>query len=143
LPPKALNATVLEVGPLEPTRDFVDVRDVAAALALLARRGEPFGTYSVTSGRETAIQEIVSGLLRSLPPGADVRICRTQHRAGVPRHVADISRLERLGFAPAHPLEQSLQDVVGYYRELQGRTGCAGYHDGENSSHAPPPNVVT
>ena len=26
---------------------------------------------------------------------------------------------------------------------LQGRTGCAGYHDGENSSHAPPPNVVT
>ncbi|HKE38174.1 MAG TPA: NAD-dependent epimerase/dehydratase family protein, partial [Candidatus Baltobacteraceae bacterium] len=44
-------ARTLQFGDLRPTRDFVDVRDAAAAIALLVRAGT--GTYNVCSQVET------------------------------------------------------------------------------------------
>ncbi|HEX4381624.1 MAG TPA: NAD-dependent epimerase/dehydratase family protein, partial [Myxococcales bacterium] len=51
----AAGAATLTVGPLSTTRDFIDTRDVAAALRLLASRGESGGVYNVASGEETPI----------------------------------------------------------------------------------------
>ena len=42
----------------------IDVRDVAAALLLLAHDGERGGAYNLASGRETPIGSILSELLR-------------------------------------------------------------------------------
>jgi len=112
--PKAIG-----VGPLETTRDFIDVRDVAAALLLLARKGERGGTYNVASGRETPIHLVLSELLRISGLTGQVEIiAKTGQPAGVSRHFADISRLRGLGFRPAHSLSQSLQDLFAYHRSL-------------------------
>lgn len=107
----------LEVGALEPTRDFLDVRDVASALLLLAERGDRGGIYNVASGREVSIEHALGELLRISGLSGEVRLVRQAGRpAGVLRHVADVTRLARLGFSPAISFERSLLDL---YRSCQ------------------------
>ena len=120
----------LEVGPLDPTRDFIDVRDVASALWLLAQAREPRGTYNVASGRETAIHAVLSELLRIAGLEGRARISqRSGHPGGVTRQVADISRLSQLGFRPQHSIAESLCDLFRYY-QAAGR-GLEGERAGE------------
>jgi len=110
----------LDVGPLGATRDFIDARDVAAALFLLARRGERSGTYNVATGRETAIHFILSELIRISALETQVEIVRQSDRpTGVTRQVADVSRLQRLGFVPRFSIEDSLRDLLRYHQELR------------------------
>lgn len=112
---------LLEVGPLEPTRDFIDVRDVAAGLLLLAQRGERGGTYNLASGSETPIQFILSELARVSGLNGRIRIARRDDRpAGVPRHFADVSHVRRLGFVPAYSIRDSLADLFRYHEQLAG-----------------------
>jgi UDP-glucose 4-epimerase len=59
----------------EPTRDYVHVQDVARAL--LASQGKP-GTFNISGGRETTVQEVFDGIQQAagttLEPGlADLR----------------------------------------------------------------------
>jgi nucleoside-diphosphate-sugar epimerase len=116
-----LRPAALEVGALDPTRDFIDVRDVAAALLLLAQRGERGGTYNVASGRETPIHSVLSELLRISGLNGQVEITRhhSGSSGGVRRHFADVSRLRALGFTPAYSLSQSLDDLFRYHQALQ------------------------
>jgi GDP-4-dehydro-6-deoxy-D-mannose reductase len=107
----ASGATRIEVGPTDTTRDFIDVRDVASALFLLAERGRAGETYNVAGGRETSIQAVLSELIRIY--GATVEIVRRDGvPAGVHRHVADIARLRQLGFTPSFSLADSLRDAA-------------------------------
>jgi GDP-4-dehydro-6-deoxy-D-mannose reductase len=117
--PASSRGTALSVGPLDTTRDFIDVRDVASALLLLARSGEHGGTYNVASGRETPIQLILSELLRISGLNGQVQIApQSGHPRGVRRHFADVSRLQGLGFVPTCSLTASLEDLFRYYQEL-------------------------
>jgi hypothetical protein len=44
-----------------------------------------------------------------------IKIVRQDNRpAGVPRHFADVSRIRRLGFVPAHSIGDSLADLFRY-----------------------------
>lgn len=109
---------VLEAGALETTRDFIDVRDVAAALMLIAHRGERGGAYNLASGCETPIQQILSELIRV--SGLNVEIAqRKDLPAGVRRHFADVSRLQQLGFVPRYPIRESLHDLFRYHQALR------------------------
>jgi GDP-4-dehydro-6-deoxy-D-mannose reductase len=107
----------LDVGPLTPTRDFIDVRDVAAALRLAADRAAPGSVVNVASGLEVSIGDVVSTLLRIA--NVEVRIIeRSDVAAGVARSVAEVTRLRQLGFEPAYGMEQSLRDLIEWYRQL-------------------------
>jgi nucleoside-diphosphate-sugar epimerase len=110
------------VGDLTPTRDFADVRDVAAALATLARRGVPGTTYNVASGREATLHEVFDTLLELSGLRERVEIVRGYRRAAdCPRVVADVARLAQLGYAPAHALSGSLAALYGYYADEVAR----------------------
>jgi 3-dehydroquinate synthase len=112
-----LRPAVLELGDLEPTRDFIDVRDAAAALALLADHGEPGLAYNVASGRETSIREAVELLIDGAGLADRVEIRSLSRRSGdVARHCGDPARLAALGFAPAITLATSARDLLAYYR---------------------------
>src|SRR5208282_3023382 len=50
------------VGDLRPRRDYVDARDVAAALEVLMRRGLSGECYNVGVGRSTPMSAILRGL---------------------------------------------------------------------------------
>ena len=113
----ARTAITLEVGPLRPTRDFIDVRDVGAALLLAADRAAPGTTVNVASGVEISVGEVLSTLVRLA--NVEVRVVERDDVApGVPRSVADVTRLRQLGFQPLHGIERSLRDLVEWYRDL-------------------------
>jgi GDP-4-dehydro-6-deoxy-D-mannose reductase len=107
----------------------MDVRDAAAALALLARRGQPGRAYNVASGVEVPVRQVLDTLVRRSGVAAAVKEDRDGPPPGEPRHVAGTDRLRALGFAPAYPLEQTLADLWDYYQET--------VFDGEPSSVRP------
>lgn len=112
----------LTVGPLAPTRDFIDVRDVAAALRLAADRAAPGSVVNVASGVEVSVGDVLGALVRIA--NVEVRIVeRGEVAAGVARSVADVGRLRQLGFEPAYPLEQSLRDLLEWYRQPRDHRG--------------------
>lgn len=107
---------VMEVGDLRPTRDFIDVRDVAAAIITLAAASDAAGSYNLASGREVSIATILEMLVALAGCGARMRYeQRYVRQAEISRVYADITRLRRLGYEPRFTLEESLRDVLGYY----------------------------
>jgi GDP-4-dehydro-6-deoxy-D-mannose reductase len=65
----------VDVGDIDVTRDFTDVRDVVRAYLLLLLRGAPGETYNICSGEERSIRELLfrmAGLA-----GVDVEVGRT------------------------------------------------------------------
>jgi len=107
----------IRVGPLDSTRDFVDVRDVARALVQLAHTQRPLGIYNVASGVETPTGSILQILIWLAELGGRVQVERQPGRpADIPRHVADIARLNGLGFRAEYALEASLGDLLDYYQ---------------------------
>ncbi len=112
-----LRPAIVEVGPLDTTRDYIDVRDVAGALRVLAARGQPGRAYNVASGRETSGEDILAMLVRLGGLATPVDIVRRSAREGdVARSFADTTRLTALGYRPRHSLRDSLAGVLAYYR---------------------------
>jgi nucleoside-diphosphate-sugar epimerase len=106
----------LHIGELSTTRDFIDVRDVARALVVLARRGVPGSIYNVASGIEMPVLEILEGLIRAANLHDILKTETTYSRASdIPRVVADITRLRAAGYNAAVTLQRSLSDVLDYY----------------------------
>lgn len=110
-------APTLKVGNLEPVRDFLDVRDAARALVLLAERGEPGEVYNLCSGVGRRVGEVLEVLLRlarrPVPVEGDPARLRPLDEPVV---VGDNSRLRALGWRPRLPLERTLADMLDYWR---------------------------
>ena len=110
----------LQVRSLDTTRDFIDVRDVARALMILATRGEPDSVYNAASGVETPIQQVLDCLLEHSGRAVKIVLESVPCRASdVSRHCADVTRLSALGFRRQYTLDESLADVLAYYRDLE------------------------
>ena len=115
-------APVLQVGDIDVTRDFTDVRDVERAYALLLEKGRNGGYYNVCSGREHSIRELLQRLIALA--GVDARIEQDPTRlrpAEQRRMVASFETLHRdTGWQPVIPIEQSLQDLLNdWEKKLQ------------------------
>jgi len=114
----ASSPKVVETAALDTTRDFIDVRDVAAALLLLAQRGE--SRRHVQSRQRPRNADLLRPLRVDPHLGFDTAIAtRNDLPRGVRRHVADVSRLQRLGFVPAYSLSESLHDLFRHHEAEQ------------------------
>jgi GDP-4-dehydro-6-deoxy-D-mannose reductase len=112
----------IAVGNLAARRDFTDVRDVVKAYRLLIESGTPGEVYNVCSGHDVAIEEIATTLLRlagtSLAFKTDPALTRPVE---VPVLRGDPTRLQRAtGWKPEIPLDQTLADVLEYWRQYKG-----------------------
>ncbi len=109
----------IPVGTLSARRDFTDVRDVVRAYRMLVTSGRPGEVYNVCSGRDVSIQEIADGLLALA--GSDVRLRvdpALVRPVEVPVLRGDRTRVtDDTGWAPALPLEQTLADILGQWRD--------------------------
>jgi nucleoside-diphosphate-sugar epimerase len=107
----------VSVGSLDASRDFIDVRDAASAVALLSTLGDPGRVYNVASGIEVRMRTLFDAFARAA--GVPVRI---EGRPDIPddasRTVADISRLRSVGFSRTIDLEQSVDAMLSYYDRL-------------------------
>lgn len=110
---------VIEVGNLAAVRDFVDVRDVARAYVAALTAGRPGQVYNVCSGVGRSVQSLLDGLLAlSRVQPIEVRpVAERMQPADVPAQVGSYARLAAdAGWRPRIPWEQSLQDLLDYWR---------------------------
>jgi nucleoside-diphosphate-sugar epimerase len=109
------------VGPLDTTRDFIDVRDVAQALYLLALRGASGQIYNVASGSETPTRYVFDTLFALAGLGPEVPVApRPPRSVDCVRLFADVRRLRACCCDAAFSLHRSLSDVLGYYAMVVG-----------------------
>jgi GDP-4-dehydro-6-deoxy-D-mannose reductase len=106
------------VGALEVSRDFSDVRDIVRGYYLALTQGEPGEVYNLGSERTHTVRALLETLI-SLAK-RDVRIVSDPERmrpSDVPRIVADCRKLRaRTGWRAEIPFEQSLRDLLDYWR---------------------------
>jgi GDP-4-dehydro-6-deoxy-D-mannose reductase len=107
------------VGNLAARRDFTDVRDVVRAYRLLVEQGTPGDVYNVCSGKAVAVQRLADRLLALAERPMRLVIDQDRYRpVDVPAVVGDSSRLRAAtGWEPEIPLERTLADLLGYWRE--------------------------
>ena len=113
-----LQEPVIRVGDLSAERDFLDVRDVVAAYALLLEHGEATTTVNVCSGTCRPISEWLERLvsLARVPVRLEVDRSRVFEQS-TPRLVGDNTRLRSLGWEPRISADSMLSFLLEHWRE--------------------------
>lgn len=109
---------VIQVGNLMAKRDFTDVRDVVKAYHIALEQGEAGEVYNVASGKSRSIQDVLDILLSMST--CHIRVEQDPARmrpSDVEVLEADIDKFHRrTGWVPLIPLEQTLRDLLDYWR---------------------------
>ena len=111
---------VVRHGQLEPVREFLDVRDMAAAYeASIGLASDGAATWNVGSGRTMRIGDVLDELRRAARIPIRAELDPERVRAGVPPVVLlDSGRFRAAtGWSPAIPLERSILDTLDFWRE--------------------------
>ena len=108
----------IAVGNLDARRDLTDVRDTVRAYRAIAERGLAGRAYNVCSGHAVAIGEVLDILVARARVPIRVHVDPARLRPhDVPLLLGDPSRLRtELGWTPTVPLEQTLDDILQYWR---------------------------
>ncbi|MEV4816306.1 NAD-dependent epimerase/dehydratase family protein [Micromonospora tulbaghiae] len=109
-------APEIALGPLGAYRDFVDVRDVARAVAtVVAAPKTPHPVLNVGTGRAVQVRTVIrelaaaagfTGGIAEAAPAEDSR-----RSAGVTWMCADISQARRLGWSPAYEVTDTVKAI--------------------------------
>jgi GDP-4-dehydro-6-deoxy-D-mannose reductase len=110
---------VLHVGNLTAQRDFTDVRDMMRAYYLALERGVPGEVYIIGSGRAWSIRRVLDLLLQQARVAIRVEEDPARLRpSDTPVMYCDASKFRaQTAWEPTIPLEQSLRDILDYWRE--------------------------
>lgn len=99
----------------EQTRDFIHVKDIAAALAHVASRPDLHGTYNVGYGNSMTVNELAADILRL--SGSSSKIVHLPERPGDVKHSrASIDKLLATGFRHVSSLEQGIAETLASFR---------------------------
>ncbi len=114
-----LSAPVIAVGNLAAMRDLTDVRDIVRAYRLVLERGIPGRPYNVCSGRAIEMRALLDMLLERARVPIRVVPDPSRYRPNdLPLVVGDPTRIrEELGWRPEIPLEQTLDDLLSFWRD--------------------------
>lgn len=121
---KGLRPPVLAVGNLEARRDFSDVRDIVRGYWLVVEKGTPGEVYNLASGRAHAIGDVVKTLLARTRLIQDIQVVPSSDRmrpSDVPLLLGHSGKLsEETGWTSQIPFEQTLEDLLTYWRQRLG-----------------------
>ncbi len=105
------------VGHLRAVRDFLDIRDICAALCALAGRGAPGEVYNVCSQRGVTMRYVVAQMLRASVKGGITAREDLRQDPGVPFAVGSCAKLKKAtGWRPRYSLRDSAADTLAWYR---------------------------
>ena len=112
-------APLIEVGDIDSTRDFLDVRDVVAAYAALLRAGARGTTYVISSGHERSIRELLDLMLAHTDATPEIRMDPSRMRPSEQKRMrADSRRLrDDTGWSPQLSIETTVIDLLDYARK--------------------------
>ena len=116
---KGRKPPVVHVGNLEAQRDFSDVRDMVRAYWLALEKCEPGEAYNICTGQAWSIQRVLDALLGMTKAKIEVRQDPARLRpSDVPILLGDNSKfVKATGWKPTIPFEQTLRDMLEYWRE--------------------------
>ncbi len=109
---------VVATGDLSAKRDITDVRDIVATFPLLLEKGVRGEAYNAARGDSYRIQDILNRLvaMSRIPIQVNVKI-EPGRKADTAVTRADVRKLRAAtGWQPRIPLEQSLADILDYWR---------------------------
>ncbi len=111
-------APEISVGNLEARRDLTDVRDTVRAYQMILQRGQPGRPYNICSGRAISMRELLDRLLARARVPVEVKVDPSRYRPNdTPLLLGNPTRLrDELGWTPEIPLEQTLDDLLEYWR---------------------------
>lgn len=117
----------LGVGNVSAVRDLVDVRDAVRAIWTIAEKGNTGEVYNLCTGQAHSIREALDIMLKFASTPVRVHIDKAIFRPlDTPKLVGDSSRLRQLGWTPEIPLEQTLADILQFWRtQSRESSGCA------------------
>ncbi len=119
---KGEELTIFDDG--EQTRDFVNVRDIAAANVAAAENKDASGTFNLGSGKAVTINYLVNTLQKLVSGKMAVKYGPA--RPGDVRHsLADITRARQvLGYTPLQEIAEGLKDYLDWMRrEMEAGSG--------------------
>lgn len=109
---------VIRVGNLDSRRDYTDVRDIVRAYWLAVTRATPGEVYNIACGRSWRIGEVLDMLLAECRVKIDIEVDPARLRpSDVLILEGDNTKFrEATGWAPTIPFEQTLRDLLEYWR---------------------------
>jgi len=114
---------VLYVGNLTAQRDFTDVRDMVRAYHLALEKCSPGDVYNIGSEQAISIEAVLGLMLKQ--SRAPIRVQQDPARfrpSDTPVMYCDASKFRtQTGWQTTIPLEQSLRDVLDYWRAKVGK----------------------
>jgi GDP-4-dehydro-6-deoxy-D-mannose reductase len=115
---------VIRVGNLESRRDLTDVRDTVRAYRALAERGVPGRAYNVCSGQAYRMRDLLEALVARARVNVTILPDPARFRPNdTPLLLGDLSRIrEATGWEPRVPIEQTLHDLLDYWRHALSRS---------------------
>jgi GDP-4-dehydro-6-deoxy-D-mannose reductase len=113
-----LRQPVLRAGNLDAERDFSDVRDIVQGYRVIAASGRSGEAYNLGSGVARSIRSVLEWFLAASAVPIDVRRDPDRERpVDVMLTLCDASKAQQqLGWAPRIPFEQTLSDILDYWR---------------------------
>ncbi|GAA5131342.1 GDP-mannose 4,6-dehydratase [Luteolibacter yonseiensis] len=109
---RGLLPPTVRVGNLTSARDFVDVRDGARALMLLAEKGDPGDPINICTGKAHTIGDLLEMLIQA--SGLDVEVLpdpQLMRPSDEPLLLGDNSKLKKLGWSPDYTMRETLSTV--------------------------------
>jgi GDP-4-dehydro-6-deoxy-D-mannose reductase len=118
-----LQEPVIRVGNIEAIRDFTDVRDMVRAYWLAVTKGKPGEVYNIATGHGIRIREMLDRLLALSKVEVKVEVDPDRLRpSDVEILIGDSSKFRAdTGWEPRIPFEQTLEDLLDYWREKLSR----------------------
>lgn len=109
---------LIKVGNLDAERDLTDVRDTVRGYILLIERGVPGTVYNVASGVGRSIRNVLDALVQRARVPVTIAVDTERLRPNdTPVIVGDATRLRAAtGWTPLIPFEQTMDDLLGYWR---------------------------
>ncbi|MBI5452606.1 GDP-mannose 4,6-dehydratase [Candidatus Gottesmanbacteria bacterium] len=111
-------AKTLLVGNTNHIRDFLDVRDATVALDLISENGKSGEIYNVCRGQGVKLEEALEILINLSKVKIKIKKDKNKIRpSDNPIIVGNPQKLISLGFRPKIKLEQTLKEILDYWRE--------------------------
>jgi GDP-4-dehydro-6-deoxy-D-mannose reductase len=109
---------ILKVGNIDVKRDFTDVRDIVKGYYLASEKCTTGEAYNICSGKAYPLIDILEILISYSKIKFQIERSTSHLRAtDIPILVGDYSRLQaKTGWEPAIPIENSLLDILNYWR---------------------------
>lgn len=110
---------VIQVGNLDTTRDFTDVRDVTAAYRLILDKGRNGEMYNVCSGEETSLHFLLNELINCANIPIEIKKDASRMRDAEQRRIyGSCEKIKKeTGWIPTITLNRTLLDILSYWLE--------------------------